>query len=98
MGLASAGDLDGDGYADVIVGAPGLDAMTGAVYVFRGSATGLAAHPSATLHSPDGIGAGFGMAIAGAGDVNGDGVGDVIVGANGAEDTAGARALWVGGA
>ena len=41
--VASAGDVNGDGYADVIVGAPGYnDGVTGAVgraYVFLGSPT-----------------------------------------------------------
>jgi tRNA A-37 threonylcarbamoyl transferase component Bud32 len=38
-----AGDLDRDGYADIVVGAPGEDEASGAVTVIRGSGTGVAA-------------------------------------------------------
>ena len=46
--VAEAGDINGDGYADVIVGAPGYEAPAaqtdeGAFYVFRGSPTGIGA-------------------------------------------------------
>jgi hypothetical protein len=76
-------DLNGDGFADVFVGAPlsdrgGKDA--GAVYVFYGGAQGLAKTPSHVIH---GIGEGdqFGYAVACAGDLNKDGVHDLVVGA-----------------
>jgi len=81
--VASAGDVNGDGYADVIVGAPLYDNVgpdDGSVFVFLGSATGLPAAPSWTVAGPQ-VGARFGSAVASAGDVNGDGVADVIVGA-----------------
>jgi hypothetical protein len=73
--VASAGDVNGDGYADLVVG------EAGSVFVYLGSATGLATAPSATL---TGSAAGsFGDAVAGAGDVNGDGYADIVVGASG---------------
>ncbi|MEK9135491.1 MAG: FG-GAP-like repeat-containing protein, partial [Bacteroidota bacterium] len=83
--VAGAGDMNNDGYADVIVGArisgpTGLD--SGHVYIFFGGAL---------MDSvPDVIMAGlprenFGGSVAGAGDVNGDGYADVIVGANGSD-------------
>jgi hypothetical protein len=78
--LAGAGDTNGDGYADVVIGDP----QAQAVRVFLGRAGGLQSTPSATL---TGAGAGvtsgmnFGVALASAGDVNGDGYGDLIVGA-----------------
>jgi hypothetical protein len=78
--LASAGDVNGDGYADVVVAAPAENSNTGGAYVYRGGATGLAATPSASLLAIDGPGGFFGQAVAGAGDVNGDGFGDVAVG------------------
>jgi hypothetical protein len=85
--VAGAGDVNGDGYADVLVGAEEYDAgqtNEGAVFVFLGSASGIASgHPgtaAAQLESNQ-AGALFGTAISGAGDVNGDGYADVIIGA-----------------
>lgn len=81
--VASAGDLDGDGYADIIVGAPGhgngQDAE-GRAYVFLGSPDGLSSSPD-WFGEIDQGGAFFGSAVAGAGDVDGDGHDDMIIGA-----------------
>ena len=82
--VATAGDVNGDGYSDVIVGADGYDngqTDEGRAYVYLGSAAGLAANPAWTAES-DQASAYFGIAVATAGDVNGDGYADVIVGAN----------------
>jgi hypothetical protein len=87
--VAGAGDVNGDGYADVIVGAPLYSAgqgSEGAAFVFLGSAVGIAngnpATAAARLESNQ-AGALMGYSVAGAGDVNGDGYADVIVGSNG---------------
>ena len=81
MGLAAAGDVNGDGYADVIVGAHRFGAG-GAALVFLGGPGGIApgVAPSFTLES-DIADASFGACVSGAGDVDGDGYDDVIVGA-----------------
>ncbi len=81
--VASAGDVNRDGYADVIIGAKLYDNVQvdeGRAYVYLGSPTGLSTVPAWTAE-PDQNGASFGASVASAGDVNHDGYGDVIVGA-----------------
>lgn len=80
--VASAGDINGDGFSDLIVGAPSTTASTGAAYVYLGSPSGLGATPSAaTSFYPTSSGDLFGTAVIGCGDVDGDGYGDVAIGA-----------------
>jgi hypothetical protein len=101
--VASAGDVNGDGYADVIVGAyyndsGGNDA--GKAYLYLGSASGLSTTASWTV-TGEAVGDYFGSSVASAGDVNGDGYADVIVGAyyndSGGKD-AGKAYLYLGSA
>ncbi len=92
ISVANAGDVNGDGFADVIVGADRVDGVSsyngGAAYVIFGRATGFPSHlePSA-LDGQNGFKlagdtpAGHaGISVGAAGDVNGDGFDDVIVG------------------
>ncbi len=78
--VASAADVNGDGYADLVVGAPSYGNATGKAYLFLGSPDGLAATPAWTA-TGEAEGSGFAIAVASAGDVNGDGYADVLVGA-----------------
>jgi hypothetical protein len=82
--VSSAGDVNGDGYSDVIVGAPnfsGAFSGEGAAYLYMGSPTGLNLS-SANWNATGGmVGSKFGSSVATAGDVNGDGFSDVLVGA-----------------
>jgi hypothetical protein len=86
--VSGAGDVNGDGFDDVIVGAPDAGA-SGAAYVIFGKGTTFA--PDISLAGLDGVAGfkingeaedtGFGSSVSGAGDVNGDGFADLIVGA-----------------
>jgi hypothetical protein len=81
--VASAGDVNGDGFSDVIVGAPEYDGShvdEGRAWVFHGSSSGLAS-AAAWFADIDQAETQFGASVATAGDVNGDGFSDVIVGA-----------------
>ncbi|RME29157.1 MAG: hypothetical protein D6798_00750 [Deltaproteobacteria bacterium] len=93
--LAAIGDIDGDGLTDVAVGAHFNDdggSNAGAVYIVLGGATG-----GASLDDADGTLIGrdatdlAGHAVAGAGDVDGDGTPDLLIGADG-RDSAGENA------
>ena len=88
--VAGVGDVNGDGVPDLLVGAPrqdvGVIIEQGQAFVFSG-ADGSLLH---TLNDPNPQAAGeffegpeFGKAVAGVGDVNGDGVPDLLVGAPG---------------
>jgi len=82
--LASAGDVNGDGFADVIVGAPNYDVQGqidgGKVYAYYGSSTGLPTIANWTTQLKQAR-AWYGRSVNSAGDVNGDGFDEVVIGA-----------------
>ena len=101
--VSSAGDVNGDGYDDLIIGARGADpngARSGETYVVYGGTSAPGANGVLDLSALDGTN-GFtltgidpddrsGRSVSSAGDVNGDGYDDLIIGARGA-DPNGAR-------
>jgi hypothetical protein len=95
--VSSAGDVNGDGYGDLIIGAP-VAGGAGESYVVYGKASwaGTPALDLATLNGANGfrlIGIDnedlSGHSVSDAGDVNGDGFGDLIIGARAAEGPGG---------
>ncbi len=94
--VSGAGDVNGDGFADLIIGARGADPngpFSGSSYVVFGRKSGFAASLNiSSLNGTNGfrlngvaVGDFSGRSVSGAGDVNGDGFADLIVGANGAD-------------
>ncbi|MFO0604391.1 MAG: FG-GAP-like repeat-containing protein [Polyangiales bacterium] len=78
---AAAGDLNGDGFVDLAIGVPAALDGQGEVWIHRGSPTGVRATPDVTIRGPDGPLGRFGTSLAGVGDIEGDGYGDIVVGA-----------------
>jgi hypothetical protein len=92
--VSGAGDVNGDGIADVIIGAPGTNNQAGSSYVVYGSNTLGTTINLAALNATQGVviqgaaaGDESGYSVSGAGDVNGDGIADVIIGAPGTDSS-----------
>ncbi|MET7256237.1 FG-GAP-like repeat-containing protein [Dyadobacter fermentans] len=82
--LAPAGDIDADGFSDIIVGArwytngQGQEGE-GAAFIYRGGSNGLQGSP--TILEGNQYNAAMGNKVSSAGDVNGDGFADILIGA-----------------
>lgn len=89
--VAHLGDIDGDGYDEILVGVPKADVVlpggtrpsadVGLVYVYSGKYAGT---PLTPLHTFAGEARGdeFGVSVASAGDITGDGIPDILIGAH----------------
>jgi len=84
--MSPAGDVDGDGAADFVVGAPDAGRAPpvlgpGAAYVYSGAPGALVHALQSPTPQSGTVGGRFGWSVAAGTDVNGDGVGDVAIGA-----------------
>jgi hypothetical protein len=104
ISVSDAGDVDGDGFGDLLVGAHGYNAGEGAAFVVYGRATGLTGDIDLTaMTSTVGVritGEGASLmaarSVSSAGDVNGDGIDDLLVGDRGASgEAAGSGAAYL---
>src|SRR6185295_7230074 len=93
--IAPAGDVNGDGYGDWIVGAYGYSSSAGRVYLYYG---GPAMDTTADVTITGGAGEQLGRSVASAGDVNADGYTDVVVSAIGYSSNTGRAYVYYGGA
>ncbi|MBK6772320.1 MAG: FG-GAP repeat protein [Ignavibacteria bacterium] len=93
--VSCAGDVNSDGYDDVIVGAYGYNSYTGRSYIYFGGAS-MNSVADVTM-TGESTGHNFGSSVSGAGDVNNDGFSDVIVGAYGSNTNTGKAYVYFGG-
>ncbi len=94
--VSGAGDVNGDGYSDVIVGAGSYSGGTGRVYIYFGGA--VMNNVADVVVTGGAAGDTLGISVSKAGDVNGDGYGDVIAGATGIISNTGKAFIYYGGA
>ena len=79
--VSGAGDMNGDGFDDVIAGAPGYSSGKGKIYVYYGAAS-MDSY-SDIVKTGTGVNGLLGYSVSEAGDFNGDGFSDIIAGAYG---------------
>ncbi|MBK8551273.1 MAG: FG-GAP repeat protein [Ignavibacteria bacterium] len=93
--VSSAGDVNGDGYSDVIIGAHAHSSNTGKAYIYFGGAT-MNNDADITM-TGETTSDNFGYSVSSAGNVNNDGCSDVIIGAYGHSTNTGRAYIYFGG-
>jgi hypothetical protein len=103
--VASAGDVDGDGLDDLLIGAPGVGSNAGTTYLMLGSTVSAGMNLGTTTWDLSLADATFhgensndwsGKSVASAGDVDNDGLDDLLIGAPGVGSNAGTTYLMLG--
>ena len=96
VSVSSAGDLNSDGYSDVIVGAYSYGAdNNGRAYIFYGGSS--PDNTADVIMTGEATSNYFGVSVSSAGDLNSDGYSDVIVGANAYNSYTGRTYIYYGG-
>jgi len=96
ISVSTAGDVNNDGFDDVIIGAPYYSSVAGRAYIcYGGSSMDNSADVITTGEAGNNY---FGGSVSSAGDVNNDGYSDIIVGAEGLINYTGKAYIFYGGA
>ncbi|MCA0432740.1 MAG: hypothetical protein LCH46_05700 [Proteobacteria bacterium] len=93
IAVSGAGDVNGDGFADIVIGDPVANNNAGRAYVIYGKAGGFDATfalmnlnlSDGFFYSGVGANANIGTSVSEAGDINGDGFDDIILGVPGGD-------------
>ncbi len=92
--VSTAGDVNNDGYDDIIIGAKAYENATGRAYIYYGDIT--MADTAAVVLTGEKSRSEFGVSVSSAGDINFDGYDDVIVGAGGYVTVTGRAYVFLG--
>lgn len=92
--ISGAEDVNNDGYADVIIGEFNFSTGKGRAYVYFGP---VSTSSTTVILTGENTGDNFGYAVSNAGDVNGDGFPDILVGAKGYDNGRGKAYIYYGG-
>lgn len=93
--FSSAGDVNTDGFDDIVIGTPAYNGNAGKAAMYYGGA--VMNNTADVVFNAPGTLYQLGVCVASAGDVNGDGYGDVIMGADMCNSAAGKAYVFYGG-
>ncbi|WP_193323708.1 MBG domain-containing protein [Marinifilum sp. N1E240] len=94
--VSSAGDVNNDGFEDMLIGAQGFNKNTGRAYIYYGGIE-MDFTPDVIMTGSEGVNTYFGNSVAGIGDVNNDGFDDVMIGAEAYVSNKGRAYIFFGG-